>query len=56
MTKYIIHLKQKLSPYKTKRIELLAIDSPTASQIVVEKYPNWDVSMFWSDWKPSLKN
>lgn len=53
ITKYIIHLERRLLPYKTKRIEVSAVDSPSASKLIAEKYPDWIVSMFWSDWQNS---
>jgi len=47
MKNYVFHLKQSLSPYKTKRIELVAENSREAHKKVFENFPNWEVSMFW---------
>jgi hypothetical protein len=58
MNKYIFHISKfvKWSPRSKqikKRVEIMANDGRDAYKQIETFYPEWQINMFWPDWKPS---
>lgn len=54
--KYTYHLNSPIGQkFKEKRVEVIAENYSAASKIIETKFPKWQVSMFWPEWKPKKK-